>query len=114
MVQPFTVWYPTILPEKCDGCISLENPRCVEFCPNKVFEIRDGKAVVAQPHKCISGCTACEPLCHKKAISFPTRSTLYSKAVRDDKDLLRKTTCRVCGKQYWTNSERDICFDCES
>ncbi len=113
MTQPFTVWYPTIFPEKCDGCASFEKPLCVQFCPNRVFEIRDGKAVVAQPHKCVSGCSACEPVCHKKAISFPRRMTTFSPAESENKGLLRKTTCPKCGKTYWTNRETDICLDCE-
>ena len=113
MAQPCGVWYPTIFPEKCDGCASFEKPRCVEFCPNNVLEIRDGKAIVAQPHKCVSGCTACEPLCHKKAISFPQRMTKFSPVTSEDKGLLRKTVCIKCGKNFWTNRDSDICMDCE-
>ena len=26
---------------------------------------------------------------------------------------LRKVTCPVCGKEYWTNRETDLCIDCE-
>ena len=98
----------------CDGCTKSGKPRCVEFCPNGVFTFQNRKAVVAYPAKCANGCTACAPLCHNKAISFPGRNVGYSQVVREDKDLLRKTTCKVCGKQYWTNRASDICFDCES
>jgi len=29
------------------------------------------------------------------------------------KGSLRKASCRACGKEYWTNRERDLCIDCE-
>jgi len=108
------VWYPTIFPEKCDGCVKFGKPRCVDFCPNGVFTFQDGKAFVAHPFKCINGCTACEPLCHKKAISFPQRNTALNQATSADKGLLRKTVCMKCGKEFWTNRETDVCMDCES
>ena len=25
----------------------------------------------------------------------------------------REVTCPSCGKEYWTNRETDLCFDCE-
>ncbi|MEM3378318.1 MAG: hypothetical protein QW674_05170 [Candidatus Bathyarchaeia archaeon] len=109
----FSAWYPTIFPEKCDGCVSFEKPRCGEFCTNGVLEMRDGKAVVAQPNKCVSGCTACEPICHKKAISFPKRMNTFSIAKSENKGLLRKVACPKCGKTYWTNRASAICLDCE-
>jgi len=109
-----TPWYPTTFPEKCDGCAPYGKPRCVEYCPNGVFAFINGKAVVVNPHKCVSGCTACEPLCHKKAISFPKPQSAMSPLKTGEKDLLRKITCRKCGKTFWTNRESDLCFDCES
>jgi len=33
----------------CDGCEDREAPRCIQFCPNDVFEIRGGKAIVQGP-----------------------------------------------------------------
>ncbi|MEM2968996.1 MAG: hypothetical protein QXJ40_02190 [Candidatus Bathyarchaeia archaeon] len=106
-------WFPIIYSDKCDGCAKTGKPRCIEFCANKVFEMRDGKAIVAQPLKCISGCTACEPVCPKKAISFPRRMATFSPAKSENKGLLRKAVCPKCGKTYWTNRESDICLDCE-
>ncbi|MEM3640942.1 MAG: hypothetical protein QXH37_03350 [Candidatus Bathyarchaeia archaeon] len=114
MVRACTPWYPTIFPEKCDGCASLSGPRCVEYCPNGVFAFKDGKAIVANPHKCMYGCTACEPLCHKKAISFPKSDFVIAPIKSKDKSLLRKTTCAKCGKVFWTNRDVDLCFECES
>jgi NAD-dependent dihydropyrimidine dehydrogenase PreA subunit len=114
MSQPYEAWYPTIFPEKCDGCAPFEKPRCIEFCPNGVFVFQNEKAVVAYPHKCLNGCTACEPVCHKKAISFPRRLTAFMPVKPEDKGLLRKTVCVKCGKTYWTNRETDICMDCET
>ncbi|NWG11289.1 hypothetical protein HXY33_06045 [Candidatus Bathyarchaeota archaeon] len=114
MADACGTWYPTIFPEKCDGCIKFGKPRCVEFCPNGVLEFQDGKVVVAYPYKCVNGCTACEPLCHKKAISFPKRASTFTFAASEDKGLLRKTVCIRCGKSFWTNREVDICMDCEN
>ncbi len=111
-------WFPTIFEDKCDGCVKTGKSRCVEFCPNGVFTFQDGKAVVAYPTKCGGGCStlrcsACAPLCHKKAISFPTRNASFSQIMREKKDSFRKTTCKVCGKKYTTDRLGDICFDCE-
>jgi len=115
-------WFPTIFEDKCDGCAKTGKPRCVEFCPNGVFEFRDGKAIVAHPDKCGGSdttfhCSACAPLCNKRAIVFPSSFAsrcCSPKGEKDKKDLLRKTTCTICGKQYWTNRTTNICFDCET
>jgi len=107
-------WFPVIFSDKCDGCAKLGKPRCVEYCPNSVFTYENGKAVVTYPARCISGCTACAPLCHKKAISFPQKSTPFVTVKSEKEKLLRKTTCPRCGKTYWTNRESDVCIDCES
>jgi NAD-dependent dihydropyrimidine dehydrogenase PreA subunit len=112
-------WFPTIFSDKCDGCIKAGKPRCVEFCPNGVFEFKDGKAIVAYPVKCggpcsTVHCSACAPICHKKAIVFPSRNTSCREKKEEEKGMIRKITCRVCGKQYWTNREANICFDCEN
>lgn len=114
-------WFPTIFSDKCDGCAKTGKPRCVEFCPNGVFEMKEGKATVVHPAKCGGGCstlhcTACASLCHKRAIVFPSSFTsgCCPPKGEGDKGMLRKTTCEVCGKQYWTNRESNVCFDCES
>jgi len=111
-------WFPMIISEKCDGCIKAGKPRCVEFCPNSVFVLENGKAVVAHPANCgkDSGrihCSACAPLCHNRAISFPSKNAEYKQDGKDEKGLIRRVTCSVCGKQYWTNRQNDVCFDCE-
>jgi len=113
MAKASTPWYPTIFPEKCDGCAPYGKPRCVEYCSNDVFAFKDGKAIVANPHKCVNGCTACEPICHKKAISFPKPDFASTPIKSGDKGLLRKTTCKKCGKVFWTNRNIDLCFECE-
>ncbi|MBS7616400.1 hypothetical protein KEJ45_04305 [Candidatus Bathyarchaeota archaeon] len=114
MVRDSTPWYPTIFPEKCDGCAHLGKPRCVEFCPNGVFKFIDGKAVVAYPLKCLNGCTACAPLCHRKAINFPKTDLTHAFIKSGDKGLLKKVTCRKCGKIFWVNRDTDVCFECEN
>ena len=106
-------WYPPVFPDRCDGCAKFEKPRCIEFCPSGVYEFRDGKAIVAYPYKCVNGCTACEPLCPKKAVSFPERESTFISTAYEDKGLLRKTVCVKCGKSFWTNREVNICMDCD-
>ncbi|MBS7646337.1 MAG: ferredoxin family protein [Candidatus Bathyarchaeia archaeon] len=112
MTKACTPWYPTIFPEKCDGCTTYGKPRCVEYCPNSVFAFMNGKALVANPHKCVNGCTACEPICHKKAITFPKPQHIFTSPAK--KDLLHKITCKKCGKTFWTNRESTLCFSCET
>jgi len=46
MAKPAAVWYPTVFPDRCNGCEGLEKPQCIEFCPHGVFELKEGKAVV--------------------------------------------------------------------
>jgi len=108
------VWFPTVFPDRCDGCEGREAPRCIKFCPNKVFELRGGKAIVTHPYQCVYRCTACEPICPKKAISFPMRETAFTTAKPKDKGLLHKVTCVKCRKVFLTNMDVDTCMDCES
>jgi len=35
------------------------------------------------------------------------------RAAPPKRDWLRKTTCPVCKKVFWTNRDTDYCFDCE-
>jgi len=105
------VWYPTIFPEKCDGCTGLDAPKCVSFCPHNVYGIFNDKAVVVNPQNCIYGCIACEHVCPRKAIAFPMRAAARQ-IVQRDKGLLRRVKCRKCGKIFCTNEETDLCFDC--
>ncbi len=114
-------WFPIIFSDKCDGCAKTGKPRCMAFCPKGVFDFEDGKAIVAHPDRCGGSgtpfhCSACAPLCSKRAIVFPsslTSSCCSPKGEEVKKDLIRKTTCTVCGKQYSTNRITNICFDCE-
>lgn len=112
MASSAAVWFPTVFPDKCDGCEGLKQPQCIEFCPYDVFELREGKALVVNPTKCVYGCIACERICPRKAIAFPQQIAATTKAPKE-KGLLRKVKCRSCGKIFWTNREVDLCFDCE-
>lgn len=49
---------------KCDG-----DGTCVDVCPVDVFEIREGKAVVANNDECLV-CRACEVQCPNGAIEI--------------------------------------------
>ena len=58
-------WYPVIDYEKCVGCL-----QCVEFCPHDVYDVRDGKPVVARPEDCVEFCRGCRKgACDHDAIS---------------------------------------------
>ena len=108
-------WFPIIFSDECDGCAKTGKPRCIEFCSNSVFAIAEGKAVVVHPEKCLSGCSACESVCHARAIQFPRRALSFNANLsRHDKGLLRKAVCPNCKKTFWTNRENDVCFDCEN
>ena len=96
-------WFPIIISDKCDGCAKTGKPRCVEFCSNGVFVFQNGQSVVANPANCgkdcsIPNCSACAPLCHNKAISFPKRNVMHSQAAHVDNDMLRKAVCPKCKK----------------
>jgi len=56
---------PVVDTNKCKGAGA-----CAEVCPANVFDIVDGKAVVARPQDCTE-CRACEAACPNGAISFP-------------------------------------------
>ena len=112
-------WFPIIISDKCDGCAKTGKPRCVEFCPNDVYTFQNGKVVVANPANCgkdcsIPNCSACAPLCHNKAISFPKQNGMHFQVAHVDNDMLRKAVCPECGKHYWTNRKTDLCIDCEN
>jgi len=54
---------PIVNTELCTGCGT-----CASVCPQGVFEIKDGKAVVVSPENCI-GCRVCESSCPEGAIT---------------------------------------------
>ncbi|MBO3804264.1 MAG: hypothetical protein JTT11_10440 [Candidatus Brockarchaeota archaeon] len=113
MAGSSTAWFPTIFLDRCDGCEKFREPRCLSYCPNGVFEIRGGKAVVANPMNCVNGCNACEPVCPRKAISFPNTGIRSRDRIDDWSLSLRKVSCAICGKEFWTNTDADTCFDCK-
>ncbi|MFX0204083.1 MAG: ATP-binding protein [Candidatus Hodarchaeota archaeon] len=102
-------WFPTIYADQCDGCKGAY--KCTHYCPNGVLEIRDDKAFVINPLRCIYGCFACATLCPKSAIMFPPRSEPYR--LTKKKSLLHRVTCRDCGKHFSTDRETEYCFSCE-
>ncbi len=48
--------------EKCTGC-----GECVNMCPNEVYKIEGGKAVVGKTDDC-SNCQSCTSVCEPQAI----------------------------------------------
>jgi hypothetical protein len=80
--------------------------------------LRMEKLVVSYPAECGGGrCpshySACASVCHKEAIVFPKANVSYVHIREEDKGLIRKITCKIWGKKYWTDRELDVCFDCE-
>jgi NAD-dependent dihydropyrimidine dehydrogenase PreA subunit len=70
-------WSPIIDFEKCNYCND-----CVEFCPHKVFEVREDeeqKLVVKNPNNCVVFCRACGKACGLDAITFPDKVEVTKK-----------------------------------
>lgn len=102
-------WFPTVNLEKCDECKGAY--KCVDFCPHKVLQVKDGKPFVANPLNCIYGCSSCANLCKNGAIIFPAKSS-FNKPVKKDSSL-HKIICLGCGKELLTDRQTQYCFDCE-
>lgn len=66
-------WFPTVDISKCAGC-----KECFNFCRQKVYawDEANDKTVVAQPFKCVVGCSTCAGMCKEEAISFPPLTIL--------------------------------------
>jgi NAD-dependent dihydropyrimidine dehydrogenase PreA subunit len=75
-------WRPTIDYSLCNLCME-----CDKFCPHKVFEMRDGRLVVANPANCVVFCKICAKTCPFGALSFPSKpDTLAAiKRIREEK-----------------------------
>ncbi len=56
---------PLIDLARCSGCAL-----CVELCPTRAVELRDGKAAVVRPADC-TFCDVCESYCPEGAIGRP-------------------------------------------
>lgn len=57
-------WYPVINYETCTAC-----GKCVEYCCNGVYQLENGKVIVANPEKCCEGEKCCESICPTTSIS---------------------------------------------
>lgn len=58
-------WLPRINAAICNGC-----GECITTCPTGALQLRDGKAVLADPAACIY-CATCETICPVGAIELP-------------------------------------------
>lgn len=66
-------WHPAVDSGKCAGCKA-----CFEFCGHGVYSwdaLRE-KPLVAEPFRCVVGCSSCRDQCGAEAISFPPLSVL--------------------------------------
>ena len=74
MTSQCSPWYPTVFPDRCDGCKGREAPRCVEFCPNDVLAVSEKyntkgyhPPYAKNPDACV-GCRLCSLICPDFAI----------------------------------------------
>jgi Pyruvate/2-oxoacid:ferredoxin oxidoreductase delta subunit len=63
---PSPRWYPVMDKPRCVEC-----RHCLDFCLFGVYELCEGKVVVAHPDRCKHGCPACARICASSAIMFP-------------------------------------------
>lgn len=64
-------WFPTVDATACIGC-----ELCYVTCGRGVYELKDRKAITAQPYACMVGCTTCAMVCPTEAIHFPDREVV--------------------------------------
>jgi MinD superfamily P-loop ATPase len=64
--QEWSSWFPVIDYSRCSSC-----GQCADFCLFGVYEKRDGKVFVVNPHGCKNNCPACGRICPQTAIVFP-------------------------------------------
>ena len=66
-------WFPDVDLDKCAGC-----QECFNFCSHKVYawDEKNNKTKVAEPFRCVVGCSTCAGLCKESAISFPPLTIL--------------------------------------
>jgi len=68
------VWHPALESDRCTGC-----EICVLTCGNDVFRWsrRAKRPVVANPGKCMVGCTTCARVCPSDALTFPSDPRVF-------------------------------------
>lgn len=60
---------------KCQMCGGLQDPRCVEACPDSAMRIQGGRPVVTEA--LCEDCNECGKSCPDKAISIPLELVTY-------------------------------------
>lgn len=65
-ISEWPAWYPVIDYSRCSSC-----GQCADFCLFAVFEKKEGKVQVTNPHGCKNNCPACARICPETAIIFP-------------------------------------------
>ena len=74
--------------ERCTGCGT-----CAKVCPHRVFELRNGKAVLACEERCIE-CGACQLNCHDGAIEVTKGTGCLFIIIQED--ILHRKAGEVC------------------
>jgi NAD-dependent dihydropyrimidine dehydrogenase PreA subunit len=71
-------WFPTISFDKCNGC-----GLCILTCGNDVFRWvkSEDKPKIANPKKCMVGCTTCARVCPEDALTFPSDPKVFVRSV---------------------------------
>ena len=66
-------WHPVVDFKKCAGCKA-----CFDFCGHGGYAWNEqtDRPVVAEPFRCVVGCSSCRNQCASEAISSPPLSVL--------------------------------------
>ncbi len=93
-------WNPKVDEGKCAGC-----GMCVTSCGRGVYkyDFERKKAIVANPQRCMVGCTSCETWCVFNAISFPDKQ--YVKGIIKDRKVLARAKRELEEKRGSLKSE---------
>jgi len=62
--------------DACNGC-----EECLEACTTGVFEMRNGKSVIARADECI-GCESCIEVCEQNAVTVAETGVEMSETCR--------------------------------
>lgn len=110
-------WYPTVDLHKCIGC-----ELCFVTCGRMVYamDYEAKKALVAEPYKCMVGCTTCGNICPTNAIAFPDKEMvqrierefkIFSLVHKEAKDKCDKIAAKAEAAQRLSTQKTKIDFE---